>query len=108
MGTMANSSTNTLQVPGPATKNPATLFKAAQKPMRVVVTNVGGSTLFLAHDTESLTNQPVLTGTYVLPAASGAGSQAVIVLAPMQGLYAVTLGAGGVATIAVSEALPVT
>jgi hypothetical protein len=102
---MQNSTLNTLTVPGAAAGNPATLFKASNTPIRIAVTNVGGSTVFLAHDTPSLINQPVQTNTYLLQ--SGAGVQVVILLAPQQGLYAVAQGAGGLVSIAVSEALPV-
>jgi len=101
---MQNSSVNTLTVPGTGTGNPATLFKAADIPMRIAVSNIGGNTVFLAHDPSTLSVANVFTNTFQLTTTN---RDVVIVLAPGQGLYAAGLGVGGTVSIAVSEALPV-
>jgi len=99
---MQDSKVNTVQVP-PTGTNPSVLIYATQTPMRVVVRNVGGTTIFLAHDTSVLQGSPPgLAGTFQLPA----GASEVFVLQPKQGLFAAATGAGGIASIAVSEAIP--
>ena len=104
---MNNSTLNSLNVPAvggvTGAQAPATLYKAAAVAVRMVVTNIGGNTIFLAHDPSTLSNSPVFAGTYQLQKAA----QLVVVLAPGQGLYAAGLGAGGEVSIACSEALPV-
>jgi hypothetical protein len=101
---MQNSQLNSLTVPTVGSMNPATLFKAGDIPMRVVITNIGGNVILLAHDTSTLsTKPPVFANTYGL----AVGAQVVIVLAPEQGVFAVAIGINGQASVAVSEALPV-
>jgi hypothetical protein len=100
---MQPSQLNTLVLPLVGSQNPATLMKAAQIPLRVVVLNTGPGTALLAHDPGTLTNAPVLANTFPLPI----GREGTFVLAPKQGLYAVGIGAGVVLGVAVSEALPV-
>lgn len=96
----SNSVVNTVIVPTIGT-NPATLYSAAKVPLRVVVRNVGGAVLFIAHDSSTLAQPPALAGTFQLPP----GVSEVFVLIPRQGIYAASAGAGGLASIAVSEAL---
>ncbi len=98
------SKVNTVVVP-PVGTDPSTLWIAADFPVRVVVRNVGGNILILAHDSSTLANfPPGNAGTFVLPA----GDSEVFVLQPRQGIYASGSGGGGLASIAVSEALPQT
>jgi hypothetical protein len=101
----ADSLVNTVSVPaqGAGTNNnPATLYRAADRPLRVVVRNTGAATLLIAHDTTALQVEAPLAGTFRLPV----GASETYVLMPRQSLVAASIGAGGVASIAVSEALP--
>lgn len=91
----------TLTVPAAGSKNPSVLAHATNNPARVFVNNVGGTTLILSHDATSLTQQPALAGTFQLLS----GQSGVYVLAPKQGLFAVGQGAGGTASVAISDAL---
>jgi hypothetical protein len=91
---------NTLLVPAQG-NDPATLFKANDVPMRIVVRNSGGALMIIAHETTVLQNDNPLAGCFRLPA----GASEVFVLMPKQGIYAACIGAGGFASIAVSEAL---
>lgn len=99
---MDPSQLNSINVPQTGSQNPATVFKAAGIPMRVVVANIGANLIFLAHDPATLSNTPVFTNTYQLRP----DKEVIIVLAPGQGLFAVALGANGTASIAISDALP--
>jgi hypothetical protein len=101
---MQNSQLNTMNVPASGSASPGTLFKAADIPIRIVITNVGPALIFLAHDTATLTNTPVSANAYQLTVTQSV----VLVLAPHQGVYAAALGLGGVVSVAMSEALPVT
>ena len=96
---------NTINIPAAGTPEPAPLYKAADRPMRLLVRNVGGPPLFLAYDPATLQNNAAagLNGTFTLPA----DRSEVFVLAPRQGMYATADGGGGTASIAVSEAFPV-
>lgn len=100
---MQNSQLNSLTVPAVGSQAPATLWKAAGIPMRVVVENLGPNMILLAHEPSTLSNAPAYASTYRLKP----DKQLVVVLAPQQGLYAVSIGTGGQASIAASEALPV-
>jgi len=100
---MQSSQLNSLVVPPTGSQNPATLWKAANIPMRVVVNNLGPNMILLAHDVGTLMNSPVFANTFRLFPTK----DVVIVLAPKQGLFAVAIGVGGEVSIAVSEALPV-
>ena len=101
---MQNSQVNTLDVPETGSPNPATLFKAAQTPIRLVVVNTGSVLVLLAHDPTTLTNAPQTANTFRLVVGSAGQT---FVLAPGQGLYACSVGAGGSVSIAASEALPI-
>lgn len=96
-----NSQLNTVFVPQLGT-NPALLYSAAERPLRIVIRNVGGPVVFLSHDATSLNQAPVLAGTFQLPS----GSETVIVLMPRQGISAGAAGAGGLISMAISEAIP--
>jgi len=99
---MQESKVNTMQVPQTGA-SPALLIIAAAAPMRVVVRNIGGTTVLIAHDDSTLqTNPPNLAGTFQLPA----GTSEVFVLQPKQRLLAASSGAAGLVSIAASEALP--
>lgn len=100
---MQNSQVNSLTLPGVGAQNPATLWKAAGIPMRIVIDNLGPNLVLLSHDPGALSNAPAYAGTYRLKA----DKQLVIVLAPQQGLFAVAIGVGGQVSVAASEALPV-
>ncbi len=100
---MRNSVFNTIGVPLAGSKDPATLYVAAATPLRIVVRNVGPANLLLAFASSDLSNvQSGLAATFQLPA----GVSEVFVLAPKQGIWAVALGGGGLASISVSEAFP--
>jgi hypothetical protein len=94
------SKTNTVNVPAVGS-NPATLYYAANKPMRLLVRNTGAVLIFISHDSNSLTTANT-ADTFELPP----GSSEVFILMPRQGLFAGASGVGGFASIAASEALP--
>jgi hypothetical protein len=99
---MKSSQLNTLGLPLAGSPNPATLTKAADTPLRVVIRNVGPVTVMLAHDVGTLSNGPVFANAYqLLP-----DRETVIILAPQQGIFAAGLGLGGTLSIAVSDAIP--
>lgn len=103
---MNSSQLNTVSVPqAPATGNltPAVLYTAGQIPVRVVINNIGGALVFLAHDQATLTASPVVANAYQLKT----DKEVIIMLAPMQSLYAAAVGAGGMVSVAISDALPV-
>lgn len=99
---MTPSQLNSLVVPTAGSQTPATVYKAADVPLRVLVRNLGPNIVLLAHDVGTLSNAPVYANTFRLPPLISE----VIVLAPKQGLYAVSVGVAGQISIAVSEALP--
>ncbi len=104
MRTPMNSSVNTVNVPVfGAPGGAATLYQAAGVPLRIVVRNVGGANVLIAHDATSLaTAPPGLAGMFQLPV----GQSEVFVLQPRQQILASAVGGGGVVSIAVSEAIP--
>ncbi len=84
-------------------KTPTTLYHAATVVMRVLVRNVGAGLLFIATEPDAVNPQlPPQTATYRLPS----GHSEVFVVTAKAGLYAVCIGAGGKASVAASEALP--
>lgn len=97
-----NSRLDTIAVPIIGGNNPATIAIATSVPMRLVVRNVGPVTVFLAHSSNEVQSVGVTAGVYQLPP----GISEVIVLAPKQGVWAASQGAGGMVSIALSEALP--
>ncbi len=101
---MNPSTMKTVTVPGAGTNAPATLTVAAGLPMRVAIRNVGPSTLFFAHQASSLQGPATFSAVEVFQVV--AGNAEVFVLAPRQGLYAVSQGAGGQVSFAASEAVP--
>jgi hypothetical protein len=96
-----NSQLNTVNVPTVGT-SPALLYVAADVPLRINIRNVGGAVVLLAHESTTLSQPPALANTYQLPP----GTDVTLVLMPRQGVSAASSGAGGVVSIAVSEALP--
>lgn len=102
---MRPSLVNTVAVPVAGSPNPATLYIATTQPLRILIRNVGGNLVFLAHNASDLStnaNSGIIAA-YQLPA----GYADVFVLAPKQGMYAVGFGGGSQISIAVSEALPI-
>lgn len=97
----ANSIVNTVSVAAQGTP-PAVLYRATQKPLRVVVRNSGGTLLLIAYEATALTVNNPMADTFRLPV----GASETFVLMPQQSLLAAAVGAGGVASIAASEALP--
>jgi hypothetical protein len=93
----------TISVNAVGAKNPTPIAQAATVPMRVLVRNVGAALIFIATDSGDVDpkNGPS-TGTYRLPP----GATDTFVLTPKQNLYALAAGAGGLASVALSEALP--
>lgn len=100
---MQPSNVQTLSVPTIGSPNPSRLTQAGGIPMRVVVRNVGPTVIFISHDTTDLSNVSSLGAVYQLPP----GQSDVFVLAPQQSIIAASQGAGGLVSIAVSEAVPV-
>lgn len=100
---MHESEVKTVTVPGVPTNSPAMIAVAAEVPIRVVVSNVGGVPVRLSYASSSL-------GGITSEASSHfrliANNDVVLVLAPKQRLYAVGVGAVGVLSVATSDALP--
>lgn len=101
MGTSADSIVNTVSVPQQGVE-PAVLYRAANRPLRVVVRNSGGALLLIAYEASALQTLGTFAGTFRL----GIDQSETFVLMPKQSLCAAAQGAGGIASIAVSEALP--
>lgn len=101
---MQPSRVTTLDVPVIGNTNPATITLAPKSiPLRVLIRNVGGAMIFIAH--ESTAFQDVVssaTNSYRIPP----GQEDIFVLAPQQGLFASAQGAGGQISVAISEAIP--
>jgi hypothetical protein len=92
-----------MQVPVIGSKKNSRLFQAGDSAMRVMVQNVGGNLVYLAHDSADLSQVNSTGGVFQLPS----GGQAVFVLAPKQSLFAAANGGAGSVSIAASEAIPV-
>jgi len=94
----------TISVPASGTERPAVVVIAAGLPLRIMIRNVGPSLLFLSHQASSIQGSTGFAASevYQLPV----GVSEVFVLAPKQGIYAVSQGAGGRACYAASEAIP--
>ena len=101
MNPPADSSVNSVTVPIQG-GDPATLYRAVNRPLRVVVRNSGGALILISYDASALQNIGSFAGTFRLPQ----GASETFVLMPKQSLLAAATGAGGIASIAVSEALP--
>lgn len=101
---MQNTNFETFTVQAVGSETPTTLAKAANKtPVRVLVNNVGPVLIFISLETTDLAPRPT-TAAYRVPP----GQQHAFVLAPKQGLYAVGAALGGLLSVTVSEALPLT
>lgn len=101
---MGGTTMQTFTVPGIAAVSPATIVKAAQVPLRVLVRNIGGILVFLAtSDTALSTTAGPSPTSYQLPP----GQADVFVLGPTQSLYALMGGpVTGTICVSISEALP--
>lgn len=94
---------DSIAVPAIGSTTPGILARAREVPVRVLVRNTGVAAMFIATTTENLVNPGgPSTGTFRLVA----GAETVYVLAPKQQLYAIALGTGNQASVAISEALP--
>lgn len=82
--------------------NPAILTHAGDSPQRVVVRNIGASIVFVAHKTSDLEQLGSTQGTWQIPV----GGVDTFVVAPEQQLYASAAGPNGMASIAISDAVP--
>lgn len=98
---MEDSSFGTVSVPIIGDSNPAVLYRAAVRPLRVVVRNTGGTAVLLAYESAALSNLGT-AGTYLLPA----GKSDTFVIMPKQSMLAASVGAAGQVSIAVSTAIP--
>ena len=99
-----NSTVATIAVPAFGSINPATLTRAPRgRVVRVLVRNVGGVVVFIAHEVSDISSVANAAATsYRLPP----GQADVFVVMPEQGLYAISQGIAGLVSIAVSEAVP--
>lgn len=92
----------TVTIPAVGSSEPAIVHQAADRTMRVVINNIGGTLVFLAHNTSDFNEDNVAPSeTFQLRV----DQMVVIVLAPTQTIVAMAQGAGGEISIAVSEAL---
>lgn len=101
---MQPSTWRTISVPGVPAPSPSNLAMAMDdRPMRVLVDNVGPVPLRIAGTATALAGSAAAaTDHYVmLP-----GAHRVFVLAPKQRMFAVAIGAGGLASVHASDALP--
>jgi hypothetical protein len=102
---MQESTVTTYTVPAIAPNvNPATLARASKVPLRVVIRNIGGSSLILAHSVNDIASGTISAATFLVAIAF----EETFVLAPQQGLFAVSSGIGGRVSVMVSDALPLT
>jgi len=92
-----------IQVPLIGSKANSRLFQAGDQPMRLMVRNVGGNLVYLAHDSNDLAQVNSTGGVYQLPP----GAADIFVLAPKQALFGASNGGAGSVSIAASEAVPV-
>lgn len=93
---------NTITVPGVPTETSSTLATATyDRPRRALVRNSGTVPLRLFFDSAN-GNDVASSGIYILPA----GQSDTFILAPKQSLYAVAVGATGLASVHSSDALP--
>jgi hypothetical protein len=100
---MIQSVFQTIQTPATGTPNAATLAKAGPAPLRVYVSNVGAAVVALSFASENLANITATTSCFRLLA----NRDITAVLAPGQTIFGASLGAPGLVSVAVSEALPV-
>ena len=106
---MRKSKLKTVNVPGTgfgqSNTNPVVLTIAPGIPMRLLVRNVGGATVFLTNQNSGVQGLIAsrLADFFVLPA----GMSEVFVLAPGEGMYAIADGVPvGTVSCAASEAVP--
>jgi hypothetical protein len=93
----------TVSVPILGAVNPSRLVQAPNNsPFRVLVRNVGGVLIYLAFENEDLSSISAVGGVYQLPP----GQSDAFVLAPSQSIFAAANGGNGLASVAVSEAIP--
>lgn len=100
---MRPSRVGTITVPGVSTNQPVGFVAAAERPLRVICRNVGGTLLRLSFESASLGAAGANTvDHFQLPG----GQSEVFILAPRQTLYVVGAGGGGFLSYAASEAYP--
>jgi hypothetical protein len=100
---MMQSTFQTIQTPATGTPNSSTLAKAGTVPLRVYVDNIGAAIVALSFASENLATIAASTSCFRLAVTRNV----TVVLAPKQTLFGASLGAPGLVSIAVSEALPV-
>ncbi len=102
---MNDSQTRTITVPGTPTNNPAAIAVAmTDRPMRVLVANVGATVLRIAFSSSAL-GQTTAEGVDHFQLNPNVGGL-YVVLAPKQRLYAVSIGAVGRVSVHTSDAMP--
>lgn len=101
MSSMKDSTYETLVVNALGNANSTTLAKAADVPLRVLVSNVGAVVIFLAKSASDVAPRPTTASFRLFPS-----QDKVFVLAPGQALYAIGVGLGGQLSVSTSEALP--
>lgn len=94
---MRDSILNSVSVPAIGSA-PALVVQAGEFPMRVMVRNVSGALIFLAHGVQDLNSIGSNAGVYQLPA----GARDYFYLAPRQTLVAAAVGGGGELSYAAS------
>jgi len=99
---MQNTQFQTITVQPVGSTTPTTLAKGAKHPIRVVVSNVGPTLVFIAATVTDLAPRPSTSTYRLFP-----GEQTVFIAAPGEGFYAVSAAVGGLLSISSSEALPV-
>lgn len=100
---MMQSIFQTIQTPATGTPNAATIAKAGTVPLRVYIANIGAAIVSLSFASENLATVASTTSCFRLAVSR----DVTVVVAPKQTLFAASLGAPGVVSTAVSEALPV-
>jgi hypothetical protein len=106
---MASSRMNTVNVQsivsGDSSAAPTLVVKGHKVPLRVVCRNntAGGVSVFLSYDSATLSNQPATANTFELPS----GTSEVFIVEEDEVLYACTVGAPGILSIASSRAIPI-
>lgn len=101
---MAESQVFTITIPGAPTSLPATVAQAMDdRPMRVMVDNVGGVPIRLAFTSSQLGQTTAEAANHYRLVV---GASRIFILAPKQRMYAVAAGAVGEMSVSTSDALP--
>jgi hypothetical protein len=98
---MKDSEYQTLNVTVIGSKDPTTLAKAADVPLRVLVSNIGAVVVFIAKSSGDVAPRPTTASLRLFP-----NREEIYIIAPKQSLYATCAGLGGRISVSTSEALP--